>query len=235
MELDTKSPRNKIAKNDPDVQVSLARPRCFQKQWRTFINLKIKFLALLSVVLARLRRWFLPRGGDNARPPFERTKCACPECIACCRRPGQLIPSDVSRLVGRLIVDGRAANSRDALRFFRRAPLSVVQDRLTGSTRVILCAVPAVGKDGYCILFDAVTHGCTVHDVSPFGCAFFDTHMDESSRELEWRRGWGEVAIEGSREYARFISELAEAEASLYMNEKERKTIDALFAGKSWK
>lgn len=98
---------------------------------------------------------------------FERTECACKECAINCRfMPGFLIPSDLDRMV---------PAGEDPFRWAERnllaSPGALVMSSTTGATARIQTLVPAT-RDGACIhLRDGL---CTIHEVSPFGCAFFD-------------------------------------------------------------
>jgi len=36
-------------------------------------------------------------------PPFDRTTCACPECVSCCtRQPGSCVPGDIEAIAAYL-------------------------------------------------------------------------------------------------------------------------------------
>jgi Fe-S-cluster containining protein len=42
--------------------------------------------------------------------------------------------------------------------------------------------VPARNDSGWCNFFDGSL--CTIHQVAPFGCAFFDSHQDQSESNV---------------------------------------------------
>jgi hypothetical protein len=91
---------------------------------------------------------------------FCRTICGCAFCQAPCRHiPGGLMPADVSRL---------CPSGQDVLSWAEQHLRALVG--LPAPT-----LVPARRPGGACHwLFDG---RCAVHNVAPFGCAFFDSHM----------------------------------------------------------
>lgn len=122
----------------------------------------------------------------------ERTSCACESCRRCCQfLPAWLIPSDLKRLIPRnadpfawaeenLLASPGILISRVVERLFRskREP-----GRFTRQLDRHLCRVPglvlAAKPDGSCKFLGA-QGTCTIHDISPFGCAFFDGHARRS-------------------------------------------------------
>lgn len=126
-----------------------------------------------------------PRGnlGDREHPGgygFTRTACACRRCtISCEHVPGALAPPDLPRIAAHL---GHA----DVQQFARENLLAsegaqVTDDR--GRTLSLPTLVPAMGPGGGCRFLAAGR--CTIHAVSPFGCAFIDAH--QSDREYRLR------------------------------------------------
>jgi len=63
---------------------------------------------------------------------------------------------------------------------------TLVMDSRTGRKRWIGSITPARKADGTCIFLEAGR--CTIHPVAPFGCAYFDVHMDV--REAAPRSSW---------------------------------------------
>ena len=104
---------------------------------------------------------------------FPRTVCACTDCTECCRHvPGFLVPADLTRLHEHL------APNEDLLDWARRHLLAspgALVARASQRFR-IRTLIPARQPNGSCIFLTADGH-CAVHPVSPFGCAFFDVHM----------------------------------------------------------
>lgn len=96
-----------------------------------------------------------------------RTNCDCGVCVRnCAVMPGYLIPADLPRMIPpnvdefkwaeeNLLASPGALAMKDGIRF--RIPT----------------LVPAVKEDGSCIHLSA-EGTCGIHDISPFGCAFFD-------------------------------------------------------------
>lgn len=103
---------------------------------------------------------------------FTRTKCACAGCKACCKRqPGPLAAGDYERIQKHL----RASDAEMRSRFWA-SPGSLVKDLATSETRRIGSITPRYHK-GKCV-FLTDDDKCSIHEVAPFGCSHFDTHMD---------------------------------------------------------
>jgi hypothetical protein len=124
---------------------------------------------------------------DPARTEFgfERTICACQACTLSCRHiPGYLIPADLDRIHQHL-------SPHQDLRTWARqlllaSPGALVLDR--GQVVRIRTLVPARRPDGGCaFLTDAGR--CAIHAVSPFGCAYFDSHMPQAEADRRSQRG----------------------------------------------
>ncbi len=131
---------------------------------------------------------------------FARTVCDCSECsINCHFIPGYLIPADLDRIARNLDCENLM---EFALENLLASPGATVVDR--GQVRQIPTLVPARRVDGACKFLDA-NNRCTIHEVSPFGCAFFDAH--QSKEESDYRSGSGLVQIDrawhGDHLYAR--------------------------------
>lgn len=111
---------------------------------------------------------------------FARTSCACPDCTVSCRFiPGMLVPADLERL---------APGGDDAAAFawadahLLASPGGVVRVRNPGGEPAhyfvrIPTLVPARAADGRACHWLDGDGRCQVHDDSPFGCAFLDSHM----------------------------------------------------------
>lgn len=120
---------------------------------------------------------------------FARTECACSECAINCRFiPGYLIQDDLERIAG---YSGHKDLIDFALENLLASPGATVVDR--GRVRQIPTLVPARRDDGACKFLDA-NNLCTIHEVSPFGCAFFDAH--QSKEDSDYRSGTGLVQID---------------------------------------
>jgi Fe-S-cluster containining protein len=104
-------------------------------------------------------------------PPFNRTKCACENCIRCCKRqPGSLAAGDFERI--RLYLQ---LTIEQAKKWFWASPGALAVDTSTGRTHRIGTITPRM-RHGRCVFLDEHNR-CTIHPVAPFGCAYFDTHM----------------------------------------------------------
>jgi hypothetical protein len=116
---------------------------------------------------------------------FCRTVCDCQACTLNCRHlPGFLVPADLERLHRHLAPD-------QDLRAWARQHLLASPGALVvrrGQKTRIPTLVPARRPDEACtFLTDAGR--CAVHAVSPYGCAFFDGHMERAVADRRSKRG----------------------------------------------
>jgi Fe-S-cluster containining protein len=159
-------------------------------------------------ILDRLRGWT----ADAARPPFERTVCACRDCVSFCKtKPGILIPSDVPAIAQRLIELKLIERQEDVGQLLRATRPSVVFDRDQGREVEIPKIGPARDVTGRCVFLDRHER-CQIHGVSPFGCAYFDAHM--SREESERRQLWSLQMIRSSQRYQALRETLKPAEGN---------------------
>lgn len=116
---------------------------------------------------------------SGGRYPFSRTTCACRRCsISCEHLPGSLAPSDLPAIAAHLGFAG------DLDRFAREHLVASEGPTVAlGDGRIVTLPVltPTSTSDGACRYYDRSTDGgrCTIHAVSPFGCAHVDAHMPE--------------------------------------------------------
>lgn len=102
---------------------------------------------------------------------FPRTECDCSQCSESCKFiPGYLLPEDLFR-IGRYL--GHFFLSPFIEKNFLASPGALVAK--AGRLYRIRTIVPARQENGWCRFFDGRL--CTIHPVSPFGCAFFDSHQ----------------------------------------------------------
>ncbi len=134
--------------------------------------------------LVDLVRSAVPEGLQLAR-----TVCGCPEDVAHCRKvPGQLIGSDIDALQEVLgdadLLDhlqaSRGARVEEGDRSWR---IPTIRPRMRG---------------GRCVFLQEDDR-CRVHSVAPFGCAYFDAHMDGDMSDA--RAWWGVAAIVADERY----------------------------------
>lgn len=105
---------------------------------------------------------------------FNRTTCACEQCRACCKRqPGSLASGDLER-----IQDYLGLQDDEVKDWFWASPGALVKDSLTGRVQRVGTITPRF-KKGRCVFLDK-DERCTIHQVAPFGCSHFDTHMEPS-------------------------------------------------------
>lgn len=120
----------------------------------------------------------------------QRTECACKECSFPCRfMPGFLLPADIPRLYEVLRFSGESVQAW-ACRSLLASPggTIAIQTSVPASDLVqmevirVPTLVPARKTDGSCIYLQ--TDGkCDIHGISPYGCAFFDSHMDNKTAD----------------------------------------------------
>lgn len=125
-------------------------------------------------------------------PPFERTICACDQCVQCCKKqPGPLAPSDIAKISSIVTqpLKELLCDSPGALAKFKEEKIDVI--------RRIRTIVPQM-RQGKCV-FLTEDNKCGIHAVAPFGCAYFDTHMEKE--EGQKRSVWLHTEIIKSAEY----------------------------------
>lgn len=121
---------------------------------------------------------------------FERTTCACPDCVACCKRqPGPLSPEDLVVLIDHFGAD----QFRER---FVASPGALVSKG--GEPFRVGTIVPRSNHFGRCVFLDNDDR-CKIHAIAPFGCAYFDVHM--SAAEASPRASWYLVQIMEHPEY----------------------------------
>jgi Fe-S-cluster containining protein len=123
---------------------------------------------------------------------FTRIKCSCHACQKNCRfMPGFLIPSDLGRMIPAGADPGRWAEEN----LLASPGALVIKDERAFRIRTL---VPAVKPDGSC-RFLSSERRCTIHEIAPFGCAFFDCrpergHLSEYGLK-EVARAWAEGGL----------------------------------------
>src|SRR5947209_5527237 len=104
---------------------------------------------------------------------FERTICACRLCtINCEHLPGALAPRDLPIIAEHL---GYTDPTKFATECLLASDGALVVHQ--GRTISLPTLVPSNGADGFCRFLKAGR--CTIHAVSPFGCAYIDAHMPD--------------------------------------------------------
>jgi Fe-S-cluster containining protein len=121
---------------------------------------------------------------------FKRSVCACHECTANCKFiPGYLVPADIERI-------SRALGYTNVVTFAQEklaaSPGATVMNA-EGRVFQIPTLVPQRKADGSCKFLNAQNR-CSIHEVSPFGCAFFDAHQSTDEANRKSSRGLQEIA-----------------------------------------
>lgn len=144
--------------------------------------------------------------------PFTRTICACPEDIANCKkRPGPLAPGDLGPIAARLVLLG--IEPQNVSKLFEATPGTTIA-RVTPTPdgpEIAVIQIPTISPatvDGHRCVFLMDDDQCGIHDVSPFGCAYYDVHM--SSADVRARSLWMAQQIADSPDYAAYRSTLKE-------------------------
>lgn len=122
---------------------------------------------------------------------YQRTECACDNCtINCSYIPGYLVPNDLHAIAQHLGVENIVGFAAD---YLLASPGATVGCSNTGAQRQIRTLVPARRPDGAC-RFLTLEGRCSIHKVSPFGCAFFDSH--QTTEESNQRSLAGLIAVD---------------------------------------
>lgn len=104
---------------------------------------------------------------------FERTISASPADILNCQHiPGMLIAADLERMAREDGADDVVAWAKQKL---LASPGALVMAAGTGQQFRIPTLVPARQANGHCVWLQG--DRCTIHAVSPYGCAFIDAQM----------------------------------------------------------
>jgi Fe-S-cluster containining protein len=130
--------------------------------------------------------------------PFQRSICACEADRHQCRvHPGFLIPSDIPRIVAH--VSAQRGEPAEVLTLLSPSRGFVLRERESQKITRLPTIIPMRKPDGSCMFLDAQER-CTIHEVAPFGCAYFDMH--ESRADSDPKVVWGINQIHRSKPYA---------------------------------
>ena len=137
-------------------------------------------------------------------PPFDPTTCACKaDRNLCKRQPGHLLPGQLQK-----IADYLGKSLKRTKKLFWNSPGMILENPKDKSLTRIRTITPVFRK-GRCIFLDK-RERCKIHPVAPFGCRYFDVHMDYE--EGQKRSHWGLDQILGSaEEYQRERDSLEQA------------------------
>lgn len=150
---------------------------------------------------------------ELAPKDFTRSVCACGPCTAFCfTKPGYLIPSDLFRIADFLVAERRIEQTGDVLNWLRASKGAVVGDAATGERFRIGTITPRL-EHGRCV-FLTDEDRCSIHAVSPFGCAYFSTH--DEHRAADARSMWGLRQIMMTPAYTQARSVIAKRDGQEY-------------------
>jgi hypothetical protein len=157
-----------------------------------------------------------------------RTSCDCKYCKVHCRHmPGYMIPSDLVRMipVGADPVKWAEEN-------LLASPGPLVMSRETRETYRVPTLVPATKKDGSCKFLNAQGR-CSIHAVSPFGCAFFDCNSNPLEASILSSEGVYAIQEDTKKRgslYRRLVKHLKCIGKTQVRCEELRRKVDAEFA-----
>lgn len=137
---------------------------------------------------------------------FARTKCGCTNCREhCTHTPGNLVPADLERLF-----PGKLSSYSWVRRYLRASPGAIVAK--AGRVFRIHTLVPARKEDGSCIFLEE-DGCCGIHELAPYGCAFFDCHQSKAEADQRSVAGLNDIAqaFFGDELYAKLWRQLHEA------------------------
>ncbi len=119
----------------------------------------------------------------NWRDKYERTVCDCRLCVAGCKSmPGALVPSDLPRIMRHTGLDPESFLDW-CESHFDVSDGGVAMKLVDGEP--VVFQVPSIVPqlvDGRCVFLDSEDH-CTIHAVSPAGCAYCDPHQDRETTD----------------------------------------------------
>lgn len=156
-----------------------------------------------------------------------RTDCDCEDCtLPCKHKSGFLIPSDLKRISDAL--NSASSNIAEfANEHLEASPGAVVLHQ--GHLKSIPTLVPRRRADGSCHWLTE-DNKCSIHEVAPFGCAFFDSHMDlEEGKKLS-AKGLVQIAQSYRQPmtlYAMIWSVLSQLGKTTYGPEEAHKRMEA--------
>jgi len=116
---------------------------------------------------------------DRVEFGFTRTTCDCWRCSRFCKLyPGYMVPSDLPRMMA-------AAGYTDPFKYAEdhlEATPGAIAVRAGVPFRIGSLRPACLPQTTTCKFLDQDNH-CTIHETSPFGCAFADDHMSAKHAE----------------------------------------------------
>lgn len=133
---------------------------------------------------------------DNSRKSFgqARTKCSCRDCSRPCEfMPGMMIPEDLDRIYEATKTPGEHFFDW-AERSVLASPGALVGSTATGNTFRIPTIVPARQPGTTRCIHLSDDGKCKIHEISPYGCAFADSHMSRAEGDAVVMHGLRAIA-----------------------------------------
>jgi len=155
---------------------------------------------------------------------FTRTTCGCRKCqIWCENQPGNLVPSDLERLIP------PDADPYEWACIHLRASMGC--QCVIGANQVVVIPslVPAKGEAGACHWYQ--DGRCQIHQNAPFGCAFLDQHLSEAeaARRSEAARQTRWQAFKRDDLYAKLWGHLCDNGCRYTTSQEDRERVGAIF------
>lgn len=130
---------------------------------------------------------------------YPRTECSCWDCtIYCLYMPGYLSVSDIQRMYDALGA-GLSLNQWALENLLASPGALVARTTLSGELEPfrIMTLVPARAANDHCKFLDE-NNRCSIHAVSPFGCAMIDSHQSQRHGDELSMRALMEIHIDRS-------------------------------------
>ena len=120
---------------------------------------------------------------NNPKIKHVRTCCACKKCTEhCFEKPGYTLPGEIKIIASYL---GRTDVEEFTEEHFMASRKTRV---LIGDRQYVVPTLSPKLMDGKCVFLDD-NGRCTIHPVSPYGCAYFDHHQDFETANQRVRDG----------------------------------------------
>ena len=138
---------------------------------------------------------------------FQRTTCDCQQCKTCCtEQPGHLLPGQMEQIAEYLKLSWA-----EVKKLFWASPGALLHDTARNRQFRVGTITPRFDRRKKACVFLTEEGLCGIHEVAPFGCSHFDTHM--SKQEAHKRSMWGIQYILSDTDYGILRKSLPFAES----------------------
>lgn len=139
---------------------------------------------------------------QNPKERIERTICGCGECSSHCHRaPGYTLPGEIAQIAEYL---GKENVEQFTEEYFVASKRTRV---LIGQDQYIIPTLSPRMENGHCVFLNDAGE-CSIHAVSPYGCAYFDAHQPQAEAYRNSRAGLNYLVhcLENTEEGAEYIN-----------------------------